>query len=946
MSRGGTVLAIGAPRYMPQVTKGDGVVFVYDLVSGAWVQRGGPLYPNPATSANYGEFGKGVALSNDGTYLAVGAPDETWGTWVRVYQWVVSAWTERYTITGAGGDACAISADGSILAVGTVFNGTGNVKIYDWNGSAYVQRGSAILPPTASSWDGFGRGVALNSAGTVLAVASNSYDGGYYSNGGVHLYDWNGSAWIPRPILAADYYVQADDFGASVALNSDASVVAVGAPGLGDTGAVIIFDAVSGGWNRRGAKLLNHSSDGNGFGRSVALSGDALRLVGGGTAVTLPGNNYSGFAYDFIPGTAVEVSPLITWETQINRSMQLNWVVGAVTVSASMSWDLASAVDQSVLLRWGVLLDRADALLWRLQPGSGVGYVPTADFVITDAPYIPTTDFTLSAENGIVKSTQLAWSLSDPVAQSKQLLWDVLQSTVKSYQLQWGIEAAASYRINFGIVAQNTTRLAWRLQLGSGSYVPTTDFVISDEAYIPTSDFTVGAGQGDIVQSVQLMWSLAARVTQSTALTWDILQAIQQSTAVSWSPKLFASARVSWGIAGVSSTRTTLSWDLTATVGKPIRMAWAVLDHNPAKKPTRLVWQIDPSLPTLVLNTDTSIVIEATQRRLTHDNIRISRDVDSWLQSFSADILDISDWQALAGNPEVTISIGAYAWKMRVEGRNKSLGFGSQAFSISGRSRSAVLAKGVAVPVNQEWTSTTAKTIIQTLCDAAGIALNFQIPDWPLTAYSANARYPIDIISELVQAPGAVLYTADDSTLLVLPAYKAAPSRYAESIPDAVINSNDDELQSSHRYIQRDDYDSIDVGNESAGSENQLSVSLKSEPHGAGIKVRIYVVPFKKLTLQHSATGHLALVYRGIKTEKVTETIEIIEGKGSLSGSFYGLQSTSWRYANLGSVSILEDGTVTSSVKGQSLVEITYTTKWIEYDASSSDDLAQVYIED
>ena len=78
------------------------------------------------------------------------------------------------------GTSLSLSSDGTILAIGAGFNdgnglSSGHVRVYHWNGSAWVQRGVDIDGETAG--DQSGVSVSLSSDGTILAIGARFNDG-------------------------------------------------------------------------------------------------------------------------------------------------------------------------------------------------------------------------------------------------------------------------------------------------------------------------------------------------------------------------------------------------------------------------------------------------------------------------------------------------------------------------------------------------------------------------------------------------------------------------------------------------------------------------------------------------------------------------------------------------------------------------------------------------
>jgi hypothetical protein len=140
------------------------------------------------------------------------------------------------------GTSMAISGDGLVLAVGAplydnVFSDSGCVVIYDYVGGSWTQRASLVVPTSTSSTPvQFGHSVSLNSDGSILAVGEPHRTDGNGTAGGIFIFDWNGSSWTQRGsvITLNDSLDSAGldptEFGASCSLNGAGDVLIVGAP--------------------------------------------------------------------------------------------------------------------------------------------------------------------------------------------------------------------------------------------------------------------------------------------------------------------------------------------------------------------------------------------------------------------------------------------------------------------------------------------------------------------------------------------------------------------------------------------------------------------------------------------------------------------------------------------------------------------------------------------
>ena len=178
--------------------------------------------------------GQSVSLSSDGSVLAIGAngndANGSAAGHTRIYAWNGTAWVQRgsdidgQTTNDQAGVAVSLSSDGSVVAVGAFGHDSyrGTTRIYAWNGSAWVQRGSDIDGEAAKDNLGHYDGVSLSDDGTVVAISS------WVGVGRVRVYQWNGSSWNK---LGSDLDGEAalDNFGNGVSISGDGTTVAVGA---------------------------------------------------------------------------------------------------------------------------------------------------------------------------------------------------------------------------------------------------------------------------------------------------------------------------------------------------------------------------------------------------------------------------------------------------------------------------------------------------------------------------------------------------------------------------------------------------------------------------------------------------------------------------------------------------------------------------------------------
>jgi hypothetical protein len=266
------------------------------------VQRGADINGEAAGDLS----GVAVSLSSDGSVVAIGARANDGAAsnagHVRVYEWNGSSWAQRGSdIDGlAAGDLSGFSVslrgDGSLVAIGAINydkpgqNNAGRVQIHAWDGTSWILGGSI---DGEAAGDNFGYSVSLASDSTKLVVAVGAIynDGAGVDAGHVRVFEWDGSTWAQRG-SDHDGELTGDHLGRSVSLSAEGQYVAIGAPwndgSFSKAGHVRVFGWNGTSWIQRGPDLDGEAADDN-SGFAVSLSADASTV-----AVGSPDNDGAG----------------------------------------------------------------------------------------------------------------------------------------------------------------------------------------------------------------------------------------------------------------------------------------------------------------------------------------------------------------------------------------------------------------------------------------------------------------------------------------------------------------------------------------------------------------------------------------------------------------------------------------------------------------------------
>ena len=211
------------------------------------------------------------------------------------------------------GSAVAISGDGTLVAVGSKgdYGYKGSVFVFQYDASAlqWTQFGQRILGERGGDFSGTSLSMSKDGSRLVVGAPENGIRAAYYGHMRVYEYNSISGQWSQMG-MDLDGEDKNDNAGTSVTISGDGSRVAMGAPRSdstttteSDVGSVLIFSFDGSNWVASGNVI--ESEDRAYLGGSIALSYNGTRVVVGGTAYTPPttgaslSNAGSVSVYDF-----------------------------------------------------------------------------------------------------------------------------------------------------------------------------------------------------------------------------------------------------------------------------------------------------------------------------------------------------------------------------------------------------------------------------------------------------------------------------------------------------------------------------------------------------------------------------------------------------------------------------------------------------------------------
>jgi hypothetical protein len=205
-------------------------------------------------------------------------------------------------------------------------------------------------------------------------------------------------------------------------------------------------------------------------------------------------------------------------------------------------------------------------------------------------------------------------------------------------------------------------------------------------------------------------------------------------------------------------------------------------------------------LETYMIANSVSLVVLPSRTPLDATNIKASLDIDSFSWKLSADLFGRTSLNLVRpdgnGPKTVELDVNGWKWLFLVERYTRQVKFPGERYSISGASRTQLLAEPYAprrsgvnsAPIN-------ARQAAEAQLEFTGFTLSWDATgigpeDWtlPAGAFSYQDQTALQVIARVAESTGAVVRPAREADALsVLPRYREAVWLWAEAVMDRII---------------------------------------------------------------------------------------------------------------------------------------------------------------
>lgn len=376
-----------------------------------------------------------------------------------------------------------------------------------------------------------------------------------------------------------------------------------------------------------------------------------------------------------------------------------------------------------------------------------------------------------------------------------------------------------------------------------------------------------------------------------------------------------------------------ISYPLTKTVQAQCEVGYPILAVTVVQNEVTIGYPL-VDLSGVVVTSNPTVTIKGQTFPLY--SARVDADEGQYAWTCSLELADAAHYSLFNEGDDFSVNLGGEVYQFVVD--TKQFSRGGQvdlSATVSGISPSARYSDTMGVPLTKTWPAVTARAVADELFGVGAVQwgiLNWLIPDGVL---AVSDQSKIGVLQLIAQAAGGVVETDPDGTVRVRYLYPVSVRKFKTAVADQQYEEAQHSFSSSERTTDTKVVNKLRVMDGAFSSQSDGMEFRQSEENPVEATVKVVPSPWREtLFVTHTSKPEVSVTPEGTATEELEETVEVIEGKGSVSKPIHQVLAVEWLYANLGSVQSSPDKSeFTTTVPGESLVRITYTTRFLSFKA-------------
>jgi hypothetical protein len=309
---------------------------------------------------------------------------------------------------------------------------------------------------------------------------------------------------------------------------------------------------------------------------------------------------------------------------------------------------------------------------------------------------------------------------------------------------------------------------------------------------------------------------------------------------------------------------------------------------------------------------------------------------------------ELGVWLGIALGDAVVITVAGQEIHLIVESKRRSRRHGQAVYMVECASAAVLMDEPHALPLLTRYDAVLASTLAQQLATPYGLTVDWQIVDDQVYDLYANNESPLAVLRKMAGEWGGVLQCQPDGVLQVRKRYPVSPPSPTgrdhrpagdtwNTVAAAATLTDLDNFWSAEESVERrPGWNKYLVGNQDAATAGQR---LEEETISATRKkIRAYITPWAEAGLYSLATSRTGVQLQQLAVPAADyviadEVVEMVNGFGRASKPVFAVSEYTWLDTQLGAVTFAEDGGITAEVAGNSLLQLTYSTRFLLWQA-------------
>jgi len=351
-------------------------------------------------------------------------------------------------------------------------------------------------------------------------------------------------------------------------------------------------------------------------------------------------------------------------------------------------------------------------------------------------------------------------------------------------------------------------------------------------------------------------------------------------------------------------------YNLTSDLYKDFNYIYDITNTVTTEKDFKYIYSLYEQASESINNSFTATIGTDSIRFI---QLSVSCDEDSYCFSFSGSVASKTDWDLCVPDSAITIVINSTKTiELVIDERARQRSLEKTKYTVKGRSNTSRLDFPHAEAITEDYSATTALTIVKAMADIESITLDFDIYDWaiPKDTFSVDEQSPLAIIKTLATAAGAVTQTKENGDLWIRYKYPYSPTTFGDVTQDITITDVDDIFSLSESFDLKKGYNKVLLSDKELSSQDEglIAIELDSKRNGNkvvfGSNENVYIRVFHDRDYTGLITsGSAQLIKEDEIFEAEPEDIDFIrEIKPTTSRYIHNIISFTWYGNNLGAV--------------------------------------------